>query len=831
MQTLDVEDVISRLELDEKISLLSGGSFWGTKSIPRLKVPALRFSDGPNGVRGIRFWNGPPAACLPCGTALGATWDTDLLEEAGRLMGTEAIVKGVHVSLGPTINMQRSPIGGRGFESYSEDPVLAGNMATAIVNGVQSKGVASCIKHFVCNDIEHERQAIDCRVSERALREIYLMPFQIAQRDAKPKAYMTSYNKINGLHVSENKRLLQDVLRNEWGFDGFIMSDWFGTYSAAESTKAGLDIEMPGPPRVRGPNITVSLGNRKIAEHEVDDRVRNLLNLVNRVAPLNIEEHATEGQLEQPAEVAPQLRKLAADSIVLLKNEHSVLPLDKSKSIAVIGPNAKVARYSGGGSASLKPYWVVTPFEGIVQHAPDAKYAEGATNYKQLPILSRLTKTIDGRPGCIAKFYNEPYGADFRVCQDEIYTDVSEMLLVDYAHPNVSSELFYMDLECTFTPDVSGEYEFGCSVRGTAKLYIDGQLVVDNATKQRQGSTFLGAGTLEERGSQVLEEGKTYHVVLQFGSSLTQKVKKKGATAMRGGGVRLGGCLKVDPDTELQMAVELAKEVDQVVICAGLSGEWEGEGFDRPDMDLPGLQNRLISAIAAVNSHTVVVNQSGTPVTMPWIHEVPALIQAWYGGNETGNGIGDVLFGVVNPSGKLSLSFPVRNEDNPAFLNQRSEKGKCVYGEDVYIGYRFYERTKRDVLFPFGYGLSYTTFFMTDLCVDSDTSTLRVSLKVRNGGNQDGAEVVQVYISQIDCPITRPPKELKGFKKVFLLAGDEKRIEIRMQTKYATSYWDEERDQWASESGEYVVRVGNSSDKTLLMGSFKVAKTSWWRGL
>lgn len=571
MQTLDVEEAISQLDLDEKISLLSGGSFWGTKSIPRLKIPALRFSDGPNGVRGIRFWNGPPAACLPCGTALGSTWDTSLIEEAGRLMGTEAIAKGVHVSLGPTINMQRSPIGGRGFESYSEDPVLAGNMATAVVHGVQSKGVASCVKHFVCNDIEHERQAIDCMVSERALREIYLMPFQITQRDARPKAYMTSYNKINGLHVSENKRLLQHILRDEWGFDGLTMSDWFGTYSAVESTKAGLDIEMPGPPRVRGPNIMVSLGNRKLAEHEVDGRIRNLLNFINGVAPLGIEENAAEGQLERPEAVAPLLRKLAADSIVLLKNEQSVLPLDKNKSIAVIGPNAKVARYSGGGSASLKPYWLVTPLEGIAKHAPQVRYAEGATNYKQLPILSRLTKTLDGRPGCIARFYNEPFGADCRVCKDEIYTDVSEMLLVDYAHPDVSPELFYMDLESTFSPDVGGEYEFGCSVRGTAKLYIDGQLVVDNATKQRQGSTFLGAGTLEERGSKVLEAGKTYHVVLQFGSSLTQKVKKKGATAMRGGGVRVGGCLKVVPEMELQMAVELAKEVDQVVICAGLS--------------------------------------------------------------------------------------------------------------------------------------------------------------------------------------------------------------------------------------------------------------------
>lgn len=248
-------------------------------------------------------------------------------------------------------------------------------------------------------------------------------------------------------------------------------------------------------------------------------------------------------------------------------------------------------------------------------------------------------------------------------------------------------------------------------------------------------------------------------------------------------------------------------------------------------MNLPGLQNRLISAVAAVNPNTVVVNQSGTPVTMPWITEVPALVQAWYGGNETGNGIADVLFGLLNPSGKLSLSFPVRNEDNPAFLNQRSEKGKCVYGEDVYIGYRFYERIERDVLFPFGYGLSYTTFSMTDLSIQSDTFALRVSLKVKNTGSQDGAEVVQVYISQTECSIMRPRKELKGFTKVFLMAGEEKQVEVEMQTKYATSYWDEERDRWASERGKYEVLVGNSSAVTLLSGSFTIARSSWWRGL
>ncbi|PSN70389.1 beta-glucosidase [Corynespora cassiicola Philippines] len=829
MASLDVEYVLSQLDLDEKVSLLSGKDFWHTKDIPRLGIPSLRLSDGPNGVRGTRFFNGAPASCLPCGTALASTWDKKLIQAAGELIGREAIAKGAHVWLGPTVNIQRSPLGGRGFESYSEDPYLSGAMAAAIVNGVQSTGVSAAIKHYVCNDSEHERQAVNCVVSERALREIYLLPFQIAQRDAQPASYMTSYNRVNGVHVSENKRLLDEVLRKEWGFDGFIMSDWFGTYSAAESTNSGLDLEMPGPPRVRGPNITVSLGNRKVAEHVLDERVRNLLNLCNRASKLGIASDAPEGTVDD-IETRKMMRKVAAESIVLLKNDNKILPLDVSDTIAVMGPNTKIAAFAGGGSASLDASYTTTPLEGISGYQASI-WTQGAIGYKQLPLLSGVSVTASGKSGMTAKFYNEPPNAAERVARDEIYCKRSDMLLVDYRHPDISPELFYMDLEGTFTPQTSGEYEFGCSVRGTATVYVDGELVVDNATKQRQGATFMGAGTLEERGSKMLQAGQSYSVLVQFGSSLTQKIKKKGATAMRGGGLRVGVALKTDPQKELDDAVDLAKKVKSVVICAGLSGEWESEGFDRSDMSLPGYTDRLIQAVSAVNQNTIVVLQTGTPVAMPWIDSVAAVVQAWYGGNEAGNGIADVLFGTVTPSAKLSLSFPVRNEDNPAYLNFRSEKGRCLYGEDVYVGYRFYEKTKKEVLFPFGHGLSYTTFDISDLEVKVDKNTLHVAVTVRNSGGSDGAEVVQVYVSQVDCPVTRPLKELKGFEKIFLTTGEEKRVKVEIELKYAASYWDEERDSWAMEKGDYNVSVGNSSANTPLQSQFSVSSSKWWRGI
>ncbi|KAJ4357611.1 beta-glucosidase [Didymosphaeria variabile] len=678
--------------------------------------------------------------------------------------------------------------------------------------------------------MEHERQAVNCVVSERALREIYLAPFAIAIRDARPWALMSSYNKINGLHVSESKRLLTDVVRGEWGFDGFIMSDWFGVYSAAESVQAGLDCEMPGPPRLRGPNITVSLGSRKVTEYDVDDRVRNLLKLVKRVERLGIPQDAEEKELNAP-ETPGFARKLASSGIVLMKNERQVLPLDRSKSIAVMGPNAKFAAYSGGGSANLKPYYAVAPFEGISSAAKDVKYTLGAHAYKQLPLLSNLTKTNDGRKGLTARFYNEPPEVKERAQKDVIFVDASDMFLADYVHPDVSPELFYIDLEGTITPEVSGEYLFGCSVRGTARIFVDGELIVDNATKQTLGGTFMGAGTREERASIHLEQGKTYTVLLQFGSGLTQTVRKKGATAMRGGGVRVGATLKTNAEEEIDKAVQLAKEVDQVVICVGLSGDWESEGFDRPDMDLPGHTNALVSAVTKANSNTVVVNQSGTPVSMPWIQEVPALVQAWFGGIETGNAIADILFGDINPSGKLPLSFPIRNEDNPAFLNQRSERGRMLYGEDIYVGYRFYEKTKRDVLFAFGHGLSYTSFSLENLQVDAKDDTISVTLDLNNTGERDGAEVVQVYVSQRMSTVTRPEKELKGFRKVFLRKREKVKINIDLNKKLATSYWDEERDQWLSEEGTYDIVVGTSSDKVVAGSSFLIGKSTWWKGL
>ena len=828
----EVEDVLPQLKLQEKIDLLSGVDFWHTASVPRLHIPSIRLSDGPNGVRGTKFFMGEPTACLPCGTALAATWDTELIEQGGKMQADEALLKGASVILGPTTNMQRSPLGGRGFESYSEDPHLAGTMAAATVKGIQSKGVSATIKHFVCNDGEHERMAVNAIVSDRALREIYLMPFQIAQRDADPWCYMTAYNRVNGTHASENPRILRDILRKEWGFDGLVMSDWFGTYSTTEAIKAGLDLEMPGPSYIRGGLIRQALHCQKLRPKDIDDRAREVLKLVKKVEPLGIPENAEEKSEDTP-EKSALLRKIAGSSMVLMKNENKSLPLKKDKSIAVIGPNAKYGCYSGGGSASVRPLYVRTPWQGVTSKVDGVKYALGAIGYNNIPDVIALTKAESGVQGRLdLTFFDQPPEVKDRKPFHHMEIDTGMIMLGDFKHETIKSVTYWSDITGKLTAEASGRYVFALTVSGIAKLYIDGKEVVDNQTHQQAGDSFFGSGTREERGSIELEKGKTYDLLVQFGTAPMMNIPDSDVAGMGAGGVNIGGTIETDADKALQEAVALAKEVDQVVVCTGLNAEWESEGFDRPHMRLPPNNDKLIEEVVKANPNTVVVINSGCPVEMPWRDSVAGIVQSWYFGNEGGNAVADVLFGDVNPSGKLSLSFPISNENNPAYLNYRADRGRTLYGEDIYIGYRYYEETKQRVAYPFGHGLSYTTFEMSDLQIkESGDNEITVAVNVKNTGEVDGAQVVQVYVSQKAPSLHRPPKELKGFAKALIKAGEAKTVEIKLNKKYAASFWDEERSSWIMEKDEYAILVGDSSASVPLKGTFDVTKTIWWNGL
>ncbi|KAL4919487.1 glycoside hydrolase superfamily [Aspergillus aurantiobrunneus] len=838
MPQLDVEKTIQELRLGEKIDLVSGIDFWHTAAVPRLNIPSLRMSDGPNGVRGTRFFNGVPAACFPCATALGATWDTELLHKVGQLMGEEAIAKGSHVILGPTINTQRSPLGGRGFESFAEDGVLSGRLAGYCSKGIQEKGVAACLKHFVCNDQEHERLAVDSIVTDRAMREIYLLPFHIAMRICKSATIMTAYNKVNGTHVSENKKLITDILRKEWGWDGMVMSDWFGTYSTSEAVIAGLDIDMPGKTRWRGDALAHAVSSNKIYEFILDERVRNVLNLVNYVEPLGIPENAEEKTLNRPEDQA-LLRRAAAESVVLMKNDNNILPFNKEKSIAVIGPNSRIAAYCGGGSASLDAYYTVTPFEGVsAQSKGEVQFAQGAYSHKDLPLIGHLLKTDDGKTGFKFRVYDEPASSANRELLHELHLTSSIGFLMDYRHPKIKSFLYYVDMEGYFTPEEDGIYDFGVVVVGTGKLLVDDEVVVDNTKNQRLGSAFFGNGTVEEKGSKELKAGQTYKVVLQFGTAPTSDIDTRGVVVFGPGGFRFGAARRTTEEELISKAVELASKTDQVVVFAGLTSEWETEGYDRPDMDLPPGSDNLISRVLDANPNAAIVIQSGTPVTMPWAHKAKTLVHAWFGGNECGNGIADVLYGAVNPSAKLPLSFPVRVQDNPSYLNFRSERGRVLYGEDIYVGYRYYDKINLPPLFPFGHGLSYTSFTRENLTLTTvpeqpkleDGELITATVTVTNTGKVAGAETVQLWVLPPPTEVNRPVRELKGFAKVRLEAGEQKNVEIVVEKKLATSWWDEQRGAWASEKGKYEVQVTGTGEG-VLSDSFTVERTRFWTGL
>ncbi|KAI9728887.1 MAG: hypothetical protein M1834_007145 [Cirrosporium novae-zelandiae] len=832
---LDIEELLLQLTLEEKVALLAGKDFWHTTNIPRLNIPSIRLSDGPNGVRGTHFFNGVQAACLPCGTGIAATFDTELVLKIGNLMAAEAKAKGAHVILGPTINIQRAPLGGRGFESYSEDPILAGTLAGHLCKGIQDEGIVATLKHFVCNDQEHERMAVNTIVTERALREIYLMPFMVAIKLSHPGAIMTGYNQVNGVHIAENDRILDGILRKEWKWDGLIMSDWFGTYSTSSAICAGLDLEMPGPTRWRGSALSHAVVANKVKQFQLDERVRAVLKLIKRCGASGVPENATEARLNRE-EDRLLLRQVAAQSVVLLKNDSGILPFQKSKRTVVIGPNAKITTFCGGGSASLNPYYTVSPFDAVqAKCLADVEFSQGVYAHQSLPQLGSVLRTIDGKKGFTLRVYNEPpETSERRMIEDMILTDAG-IFFLDYNHPKLA-RIWYAEAEGIFTPEESGIYDFGLCVQGTGRLYIDGKLIVDNVANQKSGPSFLGAGTVEEVGTKELVAGKDYRVVVQWGCGKTSTLKAPGVVDFGHGGFRFSGCKQLEPQQAMEEAARLAKTADQVVIFAGLSGEWESEGQDREHMDLPPGTDDLISKVLEANPKTVVVLQSGTPVAMPWVDQASSIVHAWYGGNETGNGIANVLYGDVNPSGKLPLTFPRRLEDNPAYLNYRSEGGRVLYGEDSYVGYRYFDKCSIKPLFAFGHGLSYTTFYFSHVAATLSPSSndLTITTTLRNTGTRAGAETIQVYISPPkSARVNRPVKELKGFKKVVLDAGAEAAVDVVLDVKAATSFWDEYQGSWCSEAGTYRVLAGNSSalEAEFVETKFEVEKTGFWVGL
>ncbi len=794
---------LEALSLEEQVSLLAGESFWLTVPVPRAGVPAVKVSDGPNGARGGgALVGGVKAACFPAGIALAATWDTALIGEVGQALAEEAHSKGAKVLLAPTVNLHRGVLNGRNFECYSEDPFLTAWLGVAYVTGLQSRGVSATLKHFVGNESEFERMTMSSEISERALRELYLLPFEAAVR-AGVWAVMCSYNKLNGTYTSEHKRLLTEILRDEWGFDGLVMSDWFATHSTAPSVNAGLDLEMPGPAKFRGEKLLEAVENGSADPEAVEKSAERLLELFRRVGAFETPDIPEEKAEDKPEHRA-LIRRAGAEGAVLLKNR-GVLPLDKGalKKVAIIGPNARVAQIMGGGSAQVNAFYRVSPFDGLKEELEKVElgYELGCTNHKWLPLLS---EQLDGP--LKVEYFNAP-DLSGEVVHEATNPDGQLMWLDTVGHGVESG--FSARLTGTITVAEAGEHEFDLISAGLSRLFIDDDLLLDNWNDWAQGDLFFGAGSEVKLESVHLDAG-THEVRLEYGP--------KAAEGLELAAVRVG-MFQPLPDDALDRAAALAADSDVAIVCVGLNGEWETEGNDRADMELVGQQNELVSRVAAANPHTIVLLQTGSPVTMPWLDDVAAALQLWYPGQECGNAAADVLLGNVNPSGKLPQTFPAQLSDSPVMDGDTStypgEDGQVFYREDVFIGYRYFEREGIKPLFPFGFGLSYTTFDYGDITLSAGEvaagGTVKVGLSITNSGDRAGQEVVQLYVRDAEASVERPEKELKGFVKVALEPGETKTAEFSLNMR-ALAYFDEQQNAWVAEAGEFRVLIGASSD-------------------
>lgn len=795
-----IDTLLSQLTIAEQVALLAGADFWRTVSIPRLNIPALKVTDGPAGARGGGpLVGGKHTAAFPVGIALGSTWNVDLLREVGRHLARETRDKGAGVLLAPTVNLFRSTLNGRNFESYAEDPCLTGKLAAAYIQGLQGAGVAATVKHYAGNESEYQRNTINSIIPERALRELYLLPFELAVKEGGAWAVMSAYNKLNGTYCSENKRLLTDILRDEWGFDGLVMSDWGGTHSASESVRAGLDLEMPGPARARA---------HLLAEAEADEptrtavrrAARNVLRLMERTGTfddlLDVSDAAERD--EEYADTRALIRRAGAEGTVLLKNVQGLLPLPAQARVAVIGPNAAIAQVMGGGSAQMNAHRRVSPLDGLRDALGEEQvtYAVGCDNDKFLPVSTA------------------PLHIEYRAADSDVVLAHEDRAIGDimwFGLPEGVPADFRARLTSTLQITEAREYELSLASAGLSRLTIDDEEVINNWENFQPGSTYFGFGSEELRVRRFLSAGD--HVVAI--ESAPQEAKE-GMPPIRA--VRFG-FRKPLPDSSVEDAARIAAEADYAVVCVGTNGDWETEGVDRWGLVLPGRQDELVSAVARANPNTIVLLQTGGPVLMPWIDEVSAVLQAWFPGQEAGHAIADVLLGQAEPGGRLPQTFPARLEDDPVHPEQPDrqypgEAGHVEYQEGLYIGYRHVDRAGLTPLFPFGFGLSYTSFELGEPQLSAATlepgGEITVTIPVRNTGARAGQTVIQLYVRDVEARLERPNKELKAFAKVMLQPNQAQDVTLTLDMR-SLAYYDDMRQAWVADAGDFELLIGTSS--------------------
>ena len=806
----NINKLIQDLTLQEKISLMSGFNSWYTNKIDRLNIPSIKMSDGPNGVRGDST-SGKSSACFPCAISIGSTWDIDLINQLGVALGEEAKVKDVDVLLGPTINIHRHPLGGRHFESFSEDPFLTGKIATEYVKGVQSQNVAACLKHFIGNDTEYERHLVSSNIDEKTLREIYLLPFEMGVKEGNAQVVMSAYNKLNNIYCSSHKELLIDILKDEWGFDGYVVSDWGAALETEENARGGLDLEMPGPGNVWGDQLYAAVSEGKVEEELINDKVRRILNIASFSKrfenPTNKPEESNDS-----AEHRKLLKKAAASGMVLLKN-NDLLPLKSDiKNLAIIGPNAKEAQIIGGGSASLKPHYQAHPLEAFENKLGDQiniSYAKGCHTHKYLPKVKE--ELMDDEKGFLVEYF-EGSKFDENILVEEhlignkfwVFEGFAKDVIAKFDQPDIS-----VRFSCAYTPDISGNHEFEIFGIGKARLFIDGKELIDNWTETSPGEAFFSFSSDSKKALVDLDEGKTYQLEIRY--------KFEGNFP-----AIYIGCQTPDKVNLFDEALEVAKAADQVVLIVGTNSDWETEGNDRSDFNLPANQNHLIEEVLQVNPNTLVVLNTGSPVKMPWADRAEAILQTWFAGQEFGNAMVDIITGAINPSGRLPTSFPKNIEDTPAFNSYPGKDLQMNYEEKLLVGYRWYDKKDIKTLFPFGHGLSYTQFEYTDLEVEIQANNkVSCTFLIQNTGLIAGAETAQCYIGYKTDDHSEPKKTLQGFSKITLNQGDKSKVEINLNSRNFSS-WNEAKQNWEVRSGSYEIFIGSSAENIILQSTISL---------
>jgi beta-glucosidase len=811
-----VDAILAKMTLEQKIDYIGGVDGFYVRAMPELGVPALRMADGPMGVR-----NYGPATAMPGGINLAATWDPELARRVGEQIGRDARAKGVHFVLGPGLNIYRAPMNGRNFEYFGEDPFLAGRIAVGYIDGMQSQGVSATAKHYMGNNSEFDRHNTDSVIDERTMREIYLPAFEAAIKEAHVGAIMDSYNKVNGVHATQNEMLNTQILKREWGFQGVVMSDWFATYDGVAAAKAGMDLEMPAAAFMNRNSLLPAVKDGRLGEAQIDDKVRRILRLA--VTQHWLDRDQTDAAIPRyNLEGRRVALEAAREGTVLLKNDGNLLPLDRRalKTVAVIGPDAYPGNPVGGGSAGVRPFSTVSILEGISNElGPSVRtlYQRGIPEVSDLAGNTNFSTDASGGTGGLAAEYfaNTNLEGDPSFKRVDAHINFGALANADLgaAGPSFPAGVGSTRWTGSYTASSTGAYDFLVESTGEAggnyRVIVDDKVLLDSWKDAR---ALVGEATL------TLSSGP--HKVV---------VEHRGNPGFLGARFRFG---IVRQDSYVEPAAEkLASSADAVILAVGFTAQSESEGADRT-FGLPPGQDQLIQRITALNKRTVVVITSGGAVdATSWVERAPAILESWFAGQEGGTAIANVLLGDVNPSGRLPISWDRYWADNPAHDSYYPAEGttRVEYKEGVFGGYRGYERRGAKPLFPFGYGLSYTTFGYKNLSVRAPasvasgrldaTSALRyeVSFDVTNTGRREGAEVAEVYVGEAHPSVPRPARELKGFARVNLRPGATQRVKVVLDSR-AFAFFDTSASVWRVDPGDFTISIGRSVDDISLNG-------------